>query len=697
MPVTSSYRFSPFHPTKTLSILMAGLGWVSGLTGAALEDDFTSLSLEELGSIQVTSVSKRSESLNRVPAAISVVKADEIIRSGANNFPEALRLATGTDVNRVDAHQWAVTVRGFNDTFAQKLLVLMDGRSLYTPLFSGTFWQIHDALLEDLEQIEVVRGPGGTVWGANAVNGVISIVSKSARDTQGSLITGIFRSDLVSGGLRYGDTAGENVYYRVYVKYDDHDASRRKGGGEAWDAGFKKQAGFRMDWAPTSSNEFTLQGDHADLRHHAVTPQVVFPAYQAPAPATGYAYTMKGAIEQGGTNLLGRWTHRAENGGELSLQSYFDHSELRHPLMTDNRKTYDFDLRHRMSLGHQHELVYGGGYRDSRSDLRGSVVADIPHQIYVDRIYNLFLQDQITLLPDHLRLTLGAKVEHFDSIGTAWEPGTRLAWTPNDRQTIWASVARAVRTPSVYERRGRFNIGAAGAEPPTRPAPVLLSVLGNPDLKSEKLLAYELGYRVHAFQRFNVDLALFVNDYDDLRTSTERQNVATLPNYVGVESQFISAGRGKTYGGEMSVTFQALERWRVQALYSIIRADLKGPITPLTGKPQPPKMSAPDSQFSLRVSGEMTSQLFLDAGLRYVGEISSAGEVLTQLLGTRNVLPSNLTFDACLTWRASANVDVSIGARDIGKTHREYVPTFTTTEHTEVRTSYFVRTTLKFR
>lgn len=697
MHVTPLPSFLPTTRTKTLSLLVAGLGWVSGLTGATLEDDFTSLSLEELGLIQVTSVSKRSESLNLVPAAVSVIKADEITRSGANNFPEALRLATGTDVNRVDAHQWAVTVRGFNDTFAQKLLVLMDGRSLYTPLFSGTFWQIHDALLEDLEQIEVVRGPGGTVWGANAVNGVISIASKPAHATQGSLLTGTYRSDVTSAALRYGGKASETLHYRIYAKYDDHDSSRRKGGGEAWDSGHKKQAGFRTDWRPTSSDEFTLQGDRAELRHHAVTPQVVFPAYQVPAPATGYAYTVKGAIEQKDSNLLGRWTHRAQNGSELSLQSYFDHSELLHPLMTDNRKTYDFDLRHRITLGHAHELVYGGGYRNSRSDLQGSVVADIPHQIYVDRIYNLFVQDQLTLLPDRLRLTLGAKMEEFNSIGTAWEPGMRLAWTPHERQTIWASVARALRTPSVYERMGRFNIGAAGAEPPSRPAPVLLSVLGNPELKSEKLLAYELGYRVHAFQRFNVDLALFVNDYDDLRTSTERQNLATLPHYVGVESQFISAGWGKTYGGEVSVTFQALERWRVHALYSIIRADLEGPVTPLTGKTQPPKMSAPDSQFNLRISGEMTSQLFLDAGLRYVGEISSAGEVLTQLLGTRNSLPSHLTFDACLTWRASANVDVSIGARDIGRTHREYVPTFTTTEHTEVRTSYFIRTTLKFQ
>lgn len=696
MPFTRFIRPSP-SLARSLSALLASTFLLHGVNAVTPDDDFTSLSLEELGAIQVTSVSKRAESLNLVPAAISVVKPDEIARTGATSFPEALRLATGTDVNRVDAHQWAVVVRGFNDTLAQKLLVLMDGRSIYTPLFSGTLWQVHDTILEDLEQIEVVRGPGGTLWGANAVNGVISIVRKNARDTQGGLLSGIVRSDMSSGSIRYGGQAKENLYYRVYAKYDDHHASRREGGGKAWDGGQKKQSGFRMDWSPTSTDEFTIQGDVTSLHHKSVSAQVIPPAYLVPAPSTGYTYTVRNITKQRAWNTLGRWTHQTRNGGELSIQTYFDDSLLLHPLITDDRQTYDFDLRHSFSVGDSQKVVYGGGYRDSRSDVKGSFVAEIPQKTYIDRIYNVFIQDQITLVPEQLRWTVGAKIERFDSIGVDWEPGTRLAWTPNEHQTIWASVSRALRTPSLYERLGRFNIGASGASPPSRPAPLLLSVIGNPELKSEKLIAYELGYRVQAFGRLSIDVATFVNSYDNLRNSTERQNLATLPHYVTLESQFVSEGWGKTYGGELAATWQFSNHWRLHALYSIIRADLNGSITPLTGKTQPPKMSAPDAQFALRTSGELTPRLFIDLGLRYVGEISTAGEVLTQLLGTHNVIPSHLTFDAALTWRLSPHVEISAGARDLGATHQEYVPMFTTTERTEVRTSYFIRTSLRFR
>lgn len=669
----------------------------STVPAANVDVDFTSMSLEELSAIQITSVSKRAESLNRVPAAVSVVKGDDITRFGATHYPEALRFAVGTDVNRVDAHQWAVSVRGFNDTFAQRLLVLVDGRSIYTPLFSGTFWQVHDTFLEDLEQIEVVRGPGGTLWGANAVNGVISIVSKHARDTQGGLLSAIARSDLTSGGIRYGAAAGKNLHYRVYAKYVDHPSSRRVGGGDAWDSGRKKQAGFRMDWEPTDSDHFTFQGDVTDLQHHAVTPKVVFPAYLVPPPATGYVYTVPGTIEQQGANLLGRWTHQTRAGGDLSVQAYFDYGQMNHPVLKDDHHTYDLDFRHRLSLGDRHEIVYGGGYRDSRSGLQGSVVVAIPTGTYVDRILNAFVQDQINLVPDRLRWTVGAKIERFEDSGTGWAPGTRLAWTPDDHHTIWGSISRALRTPSLIERKARFNIGAAGANPPARPAPILLSLFGNPDLELEKLTAYELGYRVQASRRLSIDLATYVNQYDHLRTSTERQNLTTLPDYVGVESHWISDGWGKSYGGEFALTWQATDRWLVHAQYAIFRVDADGPITPLTGNPQPPKISAADHQIGIRVSGELSPRISFDGGLRYVGEISSAGEALTQLLGTRNIIPSHLTFDASLTWRASSTIEISIGARDLGPTHREYVPTFTTTEHTEVGPSYFIRTTVKFR
>ena len=659
-------------------------------------NDLTSLSLEELGSIQVTSVSKKSENLNKVPAAVSVITGDDIRRSGALTLPEVLRMAPGVSVAKVDATQTAVTVRGFNDTFAQKLLVLMDGRSIYTPLFSGTFWQAQDTMLEDVDRIEVIRGPGGTVWGANAVNGVISIVSKPARETQGVLLSGGGGSEqLALAGVRYGGQLGTNTFFRIYGKYDDRDNSQLVGGGDAKDGWSKGQGGFRLDWEPSTSDRLTLQGDLFELRANQTYAQVALPAFGVPPPLLGYNSVREAHPEQSGGNVLGRWSHQFSEDSDLSVQAYYDRSDIRFPVLEETRDTFDLDLRHRFQPGSRQEIVWGGGYRVSDSHLMDSVEIALSRKSRSDRVFNAFAQDEITLVPDRLLWTLGTKVEHNDYTGFEVQPGTRLSWTPTDKQTVWASVARAVRTPSQLEHDGRFNVVVI---PPSLmlPLPTLVSVIGNPGFESEMLLAYELGYRIQAHRRLTLDAAVFINDYDNLRSSVERLDLSTVPNYAQVQSIINNDVHGLTYGGELAATFQAIDWWRLHGQISAIQADIRQLPNGLTGTPRTPSIASPEYELSLRSSMDLGKSLTLDGSLRYVDRIAEAGIPIPGLPNAGYSIPSYFTFDARLAWRPTKGLELALIGQNLAGRHREFVPTVLSTQFTEVGPSVYAKLTWMF-
>jgi iron complex outermembrane receptor protein len=564
------------------------------------------LSLEELFSLEITSVSSKPEQLFEAAAAVRVVTGDDIRRMGALSIPEALRYIPGIEVARVDSHQYAITSRGFNGTVANKLLVLIDGRSVYTPLFSGVFWDAQDTFLEDVKQIEVIRGPGATVWGANAVNGVINVITKPARETQGLLVTGGGGNvEQGFGGLRYGKTLGENTFVRVYGKAFERDASLRPNGQEADDEFVMGQGGFRADWTPPTANALTLQGD-----------------------------LYGGSIEQpsgddqkiSGGNVLGRWTHTFSPLSDLQLNVYYDRTNRTIPgLFEEGLDTYDATLRHRLPVAGLHDVVWGLGFRQTFDVIQNSPgFAFLPDHLK-RRVFSGFVQDEIALVPQRVLWTLGSKIEHNDYTGVEVEPSTRLSWTPTENQAVWAAVSRAVRTPSRIDRDLYVP-----ASPP-------YFIAGGPDFDSEVLRAYEVGYRVHPVPRLSGSLTAFYNSYDKLR-SIEMGPPATLAN--GLE--------GSSHGLEAGGAVEARKWWSLSGGYSFLKLELEA--EPGSSDTTTAKQTgdSPRHQWYVRSSMSLPHDIALDVGVRSVGELPNQR------------IPSYIACDGRLGWQPKGAVEIAL-------------------------------------
>src|SRR5882672_4073362 len=445
------------------------------------------LSLEELFDLEVTSVSKKPEPVSKTAAAIHVVTTDDIRQMGALSISEALRYVPGVEVARVDSRSYAITARGFNGTTANKLLVLMDGRSVYTPLYSGVFWDVQDAFMEDIEQIEVIRGPGATVWGANAVNGVINVISKSAANTQGFLVTG-GAGDVERGfgGARYGGALGSRAFFRVYAKAFDRGPSKLPNGQDAGDASRMHQGGFRADWTPSPAAGITVQGDlyGSDIDRRGSDP-----------------------TDLSGGNALARWTRAFTDHSNLQLQGYYDRTERAIPSTFSERlDTYDLTLNHRFAPAARHDVVWGLGFRLLDDDVQNSAaLAFLPPGV-THRLYTGFVQDEIALEADRLYLTLGSKVEHNSYTGFEYQPSVRLAWMPKPDQTLWGAASRAVRAPSRIDRDFFFP-----GQPP-------YFLVGDSTFDSEVLYAYELGWKSRPLSDLTTSISTFYNVYDKLRS-----------------------------------------------------------------------------------------------------------------------------------------------------------------------------------
>jgi iron complex outermembrane receptor protein len=645
------------------------------------DHELLKLSLEQLMTMKVTSVSRKEETLSQTAAAISVITPDDVRRSGVTTIPDALRLAPGVDVGRVDAHTWAVGVRGLNDTFSPSLLTLIDGRSIYSPLFSGTIWMAQDVMLEDLNRIEVIRGPGSTVWGANAFNGVINIVTKPANETQGLLASGSGGTQqLGSGALRYGDKLGTDTFYRIYGKYDQWDNLENLSGNSANDQWWKMQGGFRLDHLPAGQNEYTLQGDVYHLNANQDTPVVSL--------APPGRFSQSGTWEQTGGNILGRWTRHFSDKSELNVQAYYDGERLETAVLGETRNTVDLDVRHQFQWGGRQEIVWGGGYRLIASSFRSSAEVSLMNDSRADHVFNAFVQNEINVVPERVRFTIGTKLEHNDYTAFEVEPGARLAWTPTEKQTVWASVSRAVRTPSQIEDAARINLTALPPAPPATPE-TLLSVAGNPNMQSEQLTAYELGYRVQPHARLTLDASAFVHSYVGLRASSDSLNPSTLPAYLQVISTLGNFIDGETYGTEMSATWQATDNWRLIATYSLLESHLHQPDNAITGQPQPADAHAPEHQASLRSNLSVTRDIDFDIWVRYAGAISDSS-ISIPGNSFSSAIPSHFTLDARIAWRPCKNLELSIvGQNLVGSAHREFNPTFMSTQATQVSRSVF--------
>lgn len=640
--------------------------------------DLADLSLEQLINVQVTSVSKKPENLSHAAAAITVISQDDIRRSGARTIAETLRMAPGLDVARVDSHTWAVSSRGFNDTFANKLLVLMDGRSVYTPLFSGVYWDVQDTMLEDIDRIEVIRGPGATLWGANAVNGVINVITKSAKDTQGGLaVAGGGTEELGFGALRYGGRLSEDAYYRVYTKYDSRDSSATPDGDTADDRWQMARAGFRIDWEATERSDVTFQGDTYGGQ---LNQTYNFPTLTAPA----YSETSSKLVDVSGGNLIGRWKQELSGESDAILQLYYDYTRRKaRNFYTEGRNTFDADLQHHLKLGERQDWVWGLGYRLSADEIDGSFLTSYSPRKRNTQLFNLYAQDDIELVRDRLNLTLGSKFEYNDYTGFEIQPGARLSWVLNDRNTIWASVARAVRTPSRAENDVRLVNSVNGGAPST-----VNSVFGSSDYKSEELIAYEVGYRVQPHKRLSFDLALFYNDYDDLRT-TEFRRVFSDPSLPGTpdvaQLNVDNRATGETFGGELTANWHATDWLHWRATYTLLEAHLHQKAGSNDNDAEDDEGKSPHHQFSVQSSLDLPWRMHLDTTVRYVDQLRELQ------------VDSYFAVDMRLAWKPTRNLELSIvGQNLLDDRHPEFAPTIIPTQRTESQRSIFGKITFEF-
>ncbi len=608
-----------------LCLALAAAGTVGAVAQTANEQaldpsSLKRLSVEQLMEIDVTSVSKRSEPLSTAAAAITVITSEDIRRSGVTTLPEALRLAPGLEVARADGHTWAISARGFNITTANKLQVLIDGRSIYTPLFSGVFWDVQDVVLADVDRIEVIRGPGAALWGANAVNGVINIITKDAAHTQGGRVFAVGgEGEGAAAGIRYGTTTAGGTAYRAYIRRSETAPLVFSNGASAHDSIERGQGGFRVD-SGAGADRYTLQGD------------LYSGFYEDPVSADA---------ELGGANLLGRWTRRTGDGGDWKLQTYVDYTYRSIPrLFAEQRRTFDLDLQRHLLASARQEVTWGVGYRSSGDRVINSdLVAFLPPRP-IETLVSAFAQDEVSLVPQRLRLTVGSKVEHNDYTGIEVQPTVRLAFTPSAAETLWGAVSRAVRSPTRIDADVRFFSGT------------VTTVEGSPDFRSEAVIAYEIGWRIQPAPGLSFDTATYYDVYDHLRTQEPTSGAPggfpfVLSNLAGAE----------TAGLEVSANYQSAPWLRWTASYTLLRERFR--LDP--GSHDPTGATAegddPAHQESLRASLDLPHQVEADAFLRHVGELPSP------------IVPAYTELDLRIGWRPVPRLELSLDGRNLLHAH----------------------------
>ena len=589
--------------------------------------DLAELSLEELATIQVTTVSRRAQSLADAPSSIFVITGNDIRRSGASTLPEALRLAPNLQIARVDARNYAVTARGFNSPFENKLLVLIDGRTVYSPLFSGVFWDAQDVVLEDVERIEVISGPGATLWGANAVNGVINVITRSAADTQGGLAAVGGSRFEKSGALRYGGETANGGHYRVYGKFADNDNLRTAAGGESLTGWRRAQTGFRTDWG-NAGRSVTLQGDAYDGRLHQQGTQ---------------------DIGISGVNLNGRMNRTLDGGSTLNLQAYWDHTERNQPLAYAERlDTFDIQLQHSLQLTASQQMVWGGGYRLAQDRVdNGPVFGFLPGAFNMNWA-NIFAQDEITL-SEKLKLSGGLKLERNNYTGMEVLPTLRLAYKPNASSLAWSALSRSVRAPSRIDR---------DLYSPTSPKRLdgvpQYTLAGGPDFQSEIANVAEIGYRAQPLPAFSYSATAFYSRYQKLRTLE--------PNPDGPGTVFLNGAYGRSRGIELWATWQAMAKWRLSGGLVAQRIDTRlDPASQDSSSGTGLATSDPNNYWSLRSSWDIADGRELDVMLRHMGALASPA------------VPAYTAMDMRYGWKLRRDLELSlVGQNLFDKQHAEY-------------------------
>jgi len=641
--------------------------------------DLTQESLKDLMNIEVTSVSQKPEKLSRTASAVFVITPEDIRRSGSTDLPDLLRMVPGVDVAQIDSNTWAISVRGLNQRFSNELLVLVDGRSVYTTEFGGVYWDSLDLPLEDIERIEVIRGPGGSAWGANAVNGVINIITKKTSDTLGALV--------VSGGgnvqegfgtLQYGGNAGSSITYRAYAKYfnDDHYPDpMNQDGADGWRS---LRGGFRIDAAPGAKDSLTFQGDIYTDREG--TPVVDFPSITSPGlmPVNLTANLSGGFLE-------GAWNHTFSAQSTTTLQVSYDRSE-RGGLLSDDRGTLNLNFQHQYRGWSRQNLVWGLGYNRVASSSHGDFFVSFVPADLTTHLFSAFVQDEITLSPDRLFLTTGIRLEHNYYTGVNVMPSARLAWTPDDHQTVWAAVSDAVRSPAQLDAGFRANL-ATFTEPDGTLA--LVALLGNPHVEDESLIAYEFGYRASIHDRLSVDFAAYYNDYGHQETDEPAtpffENTPAPPHLV-IPSTFENLMHGEASGFEISANWKPLNRWTLSPGYAFERIHMHtDPSSQDTTSAAGAEGSSPVHSAQLRSHVALWRSLTWDVSTYFVDRLRDP------------VIPSYTRLDTQLSWKFGERGTFSLVGQNLLKDHHEeFFDSTNSTRTTEMKRSAFAKFTWKF-
>ena len=657
-------------------------------------DSFQSLGASEIKAptrvdSAVTSVGKKVQRASETAAAIFVITPDDIRRSGVTSIADALRLAPGLQVARVSSNRWAISARGFNGAFSNKLLVLIDGREVYSPSFGGVYWDVQDTPLEDIERIEVIRGPGASLWGANAVNGVINIITRAAQETQGgSLRAGGGSLEQGYGSLRYGGRLGNDTYGRVYAKGTRRGSFDLRGGGNADDRWSMVQTGFRIDRDGGTGKTLLLEGGayESDYRQLVLHPTSVAPYNiytQQPSRASGF-------------NLLGRWRQALSMGSELSLQGYYDHSYRFDGYITQERDTFDLEFQHRWFWGSRQDIVWGLGYRLLKDRLTweingGSVVPGTVNR----QLFNAFLQDDISLIRNRLTLTLGAKLQHNDYTGFEGQPSARLFWNISPQQSAWAAISRAVRIPN----RAECCVNALNAAVPpgtevkgvTTPLPVEFSTLGNRKFQSEKLWAYEVGYRIKPRDNISIEATAFYNRYTSLR-SWDLIDVQTEARPTSLIARFPFGNKlsADSYGTELNMEWRPFREWSLQAAYSYLQFNFNASPTVFVAD----SGTYPQQQAFLRSSLTPSPDWDFDLWLRYVDRLPLGDLMLPTYL---DPIPAYLSLDARLAWRPIKGLELSaVGQNLLQPSHAEFAQESFGPPQTVVPRGFFLQLDWRF-
>ena len=644
---------------------------------SAQRQDLSELSIEDLMNITVTTAGKKEQKLEDTAAAAYIITQEDIRRSGMTSVPELLRMVPGVSVAQIDANTWAITARGFTGRFANRLLVLLDGRSVYTPTYSGVYWDAQDLLLEDVDRIEVIRGPGATMWGANAVNGVINIITKTAKETQGVLLTsGISLADQRFAALRYGSGLGREGSFRVYGKYFKRDGlvyADGSGSPDGWDMA---RGGFRADYRLSTRDNLTVQGDayNGALGQRsllfAVNPVVT---------------SVNEELAVGGGNLLGRWTRAASPRSEFSLQAYLDATQRNELLLGQRVTTADLQFQHHLLSGERHDIVWGAGFRHTSALIRNSPWLQFAPVGDVTNIISAFAQDEISFWKSRLRVTFGSKFEHNEYTGFEIQPNIRMFFRIKPHHHVWAAVSRAIRTPSEAERDVQSNI-ASGLLPNGQV--LLAKMFGSRELESENLLAYEAGYRWQATSRLSFDLAGFYNVFDDATSAQLGQievEMSPSPPHLLLPVVINNANAQRSFGAEGSVNLNLASWWKLsaaEAWQQMRQINVVGVSGDSLGRQF--SLETPHQMFNVRSTFLLPRNVEFDVGSYYVSRL------------LEQQVPSYVRLDMRLGWRPSPQLELSFGGHNLLQDqHTEYGPVLGLLP-TAVRRNAYARATWRF-